>query len=113
MILLGNFGLGPQLVKHQPPHQVVGGAGRAGRLFVLDVAGGRAGEVPPDASPTLDLTHSAGEIRNVVVQRNPQNGGWRVHFELVPGAARLVELRAVLKLGDQPLTETWLYRWTA
>lgn len=91
----------------------IGGAGRTGRLFVLDVAGGRAGEVPPDASPTLDLTHSAGTIRNTVVQRNSQNGGWRVHFELVPGAARLVELRAVLKLGEQPLTETWLYRWTA
>jgi len=91
----------------------IGGAGRTGRLFVLDVAGGRAGEVPPNASPTLDLTHSAGTIRNTVVQRNSQNRGWRVHFELVPGAARLVELRAVLKLGEQPLTETWLYRWTA
>ncbi|NKE46080.1 glucan biosynthesis protein G [Roseomonas frigidaquae] len=90
----------------------VGAAGRAGRLFVLDVAGGKAGEVPPDTTPSLDLSHSAGEIRHAVVQRNPQNGGWRVHFELVPGAARQVELRAVLKLGDQPLTETWLYRWT-
>lgn len=90
----------------------VGAAGRAARLFVLDVAGGKAAEVPPDVIPTLDLSHSAGAIRHPVVQRNPQNGGWRVHFELVPGAARLVELRAALKLGDRPLTETWLYRWT-
>lgn len=89
-----------------------GAAGRSGRLFVLDIAGGKAGEVPPDAAPTLDLSNSAGTIRNPVVQRNPRNGGWRVHFELVPGAARLVELRAVLKLGEQPLSETWLYRWT-
>ncbi|MBU8539725.1 glucan biosynthesis protein G [Roseomonas tokyonensis] len=91
----------------------VGAAGRSGRLFVLDVAGGKAGEVPADVTPTLELSKSAGEIRNPVVQRNAQNGGWRVHFELVPGAARLVELRAQLKLGDRPLTETWLYRWTA
>ncbi len=91
----------------------LGAAGRSGRLFVLDVAGGKAGEVPPDVTPRLELSNGGGEIRNPVVQRNPQNGGWRVHFELVPGSARLVELRAVLKIGDQPLTETWLYRWTA
>jgi glucans biosynthesis protein len=83
------------------------------RLFVLDATGGRQGEVPEGTLPTLDLSASAGEIRNPVVQRNPQTGGWRVHFQLVPGSARLVELRAALKLGERPISETWLYRWTA
>ena len=80
---------------------------------MLDVAGGKAGEVPAGTLPTLDLRTSAGEIRNPVVQANPHTGGWRVHFQLAPGSARLAELRAVLNLGDRPLTETWLYRWTA
>jgi glucans biosynthesis protein len=91
----------------------IGAAGPRARLFVLDVAGGTAGQVPAGTLPTLELTSSAGEIGNPVVQANPHTGGWRVHFQLTPGAARLAELRAVLKLGDRPLSETWLYRWTA
>ncbi|HYF09665.1 MAG TPA: glucan biosynthesis protein, partial [Acetobacteraceae bacterium] len=91
----------------------IGAAGPQGRLFVLDVAGGRAGQVPDGTLPTLDLRSSAGEIGNPVVQPNPHIRGWRIHFQLAPGSARLSELRAVLKLGDRPLSETWLYRWTA
>nr|WP_240655272.1 glucan biosynthesis protein G [Rhodovarius crocodyli] len=90
-----------------------GAAGRSGRLFVLDVQGGRAASVPDAELPQLEVSASQGEIRNPVVQPNPETGGWRVHFELAPGSARLSELRAVLKTGEQPLSETWLYRWTA
>ena len=49
---------------------------------------------------------------NVVVQRNPEISGVRVTFELAPGGAELVELRLVLKAGEQAISETWLYRWT-
>ena len=31
----------------------------------------------------------------------------------LPGDARAVELRATLMQGDVPLSETWIYRWTA
>jgi glucans biosynthesis protein len=91
----------------------VGAAGRSGRLFVLDTQGGKPPQLAADALPTLDLSTGTGEIRNPVVLRNPETNGWRVHFELAPGNAPLAELRAVLKVGDQPITETWLYRWTA
>lgn len=91
----------------------IGAAGPRGRLFVLEVAGGKAGQVPAGTLPTLDLRTSAGEVGNAVVQANPHTGGWRVHFHLLPGSARLAELRALLTLGDRPLSETWLYRWTA
>jgi glucans biosynthesis protein len=91
----------------------VGAAGRDARLFVLDVAGGKLAERPPETPPTLEVTSDKGEIRHPVVLANTEAGGWRIHFELVPGNAPLVELRVVLKDGDQPLTETWLYRWTA
>jgi glucans biosynthesis protein len=43
---------------------------------------------------------------------NPQTGGWRISFELAPEGEKVVELRARIKLGDEPLTETWTYRWT-
>ena len=106
-VVTGNPGLA-QFVETR-----IGTAGPRGRLFVLDVAGGRPVQVPAGTSPTLDLRSSAGEVSNPVVQPNRHTGGWRVHFQLLPGSARLAELRAVLMLGDQPLTETWLYRWTA
>jgi glucans biosynthesis protein len=62
--------------------------------------------------PVLDVSSSTGRIENAVVQRNPETGGWRISFELVPGNERLVEMRALLKNGEVPLTETWLFRWT-
>jgi len=53
-----------------------------------------------------------GEVRDVVLQPNPETGGWRLAFVLVPGRAGLVELRARLMRGETALSETWLYRWT-
>jgi glucans biosynthesis protein len=47
----------------------------------------------------------------VVAQPNPESGGWRINFELLP-SAKLVELHAQLMDGKKPLSETWLYRWT-
>jgi glucans biosynthesis protein len=82
------------------------------RMFVLEAAGGRLTELPPDTEPVIDVSASAGRVANVVGQRNPETGGWRISFELIPGSERLVELRALLRMADAPLTETWLYRWT-
>jgi len=47
-----------------------------------------------------------------VLTPNPETGGWRISFELAPEGAKVVELRARIKLDDAPLTETWTYRWT-
>ena len=44
---------------------------------------------------------------------NPATGGWRLSFQLNQGSEKLVEMHARLMDGDKPLTETWLYRWTA
>lgn len=82
------------------------------RLFVLDAVGGRLGELQGDAKPEIEVGTSAGEVRNAVAQRNPDTGGWRLSFELAPGNAPLAELRALLKQGDRPLTESWIFRWT-
>ena len=37
----------------------------------------------------------------------------RVVFDLDPGSESYSELRLVLKAADKPVSETWLYRWTA
>jgi glucans biosynthesis protein len=82
------------------------------RLFVLEAAGGRLAALPEGAQPVLDVSASTGRIENAVLQRNPETGGWRTSFELLPGNQKLVELRALLKNDQGPLTETWLFRWT-
>ncbi len=90
------------------------GAGTEGsRLFVLDVAGGALKALPVDAKPRLDVSTDHGKIRNAAVSPNPEEGSWRIAFELLPEDARAVELRAQLLSGDTPLTETWIFRWTA
>jgi periplasmic glucans biosynthesis protein len=66
-----------------------------------------------DAPPTIDIGSSKGKIENPVVQPDPATGGWRLSFQLDQGSEKLVEMHARLMDGETPLTETWLYRWTA
>ena len=39
-----------------------------------------------------------------------ETGGWRIEFDLDVGGDETVDLRAFLLLGEQALSETWLYR---
>jgi len=80
------------------------------RLIVIDFGQDAigAGDEPTKAS----VTASAGTVTNVVVQPNPHTSGWRLAFHLDPGAADLIELRALLTRNGGPASETWLYRWT-
>lgn len=74
--------------------------------YVLDTA---PGGTLPDG---VKVESSAGEVRHVTLRANPETGGHRLAFELHPGGARLAELRAVLRRGATPVSETWLNRWT-
>lgn len=88
-----------------------GNAGeQGGRLVVVDFTGGRLGDIAEGVR--VQAQASAGELRNPVAYRNPHTGGWRVSFELEPGDARAVELRARLEDDSGVLSETWLSRWT-
>ena len=82
-----------------------------GRTVMIDFVGDAVKR--PDLHPTPDLGIAKGTIRNVVAEPNPETGGWRVLFEFLPGGERLVEMHARLMDGQTPLTETWIYRWTA
>jgi len=90
------------------------GAGPGGsRLFVLDAAGGALKTLAADAQPRVAVSTDRGKIQNAAVRANPEEGGWRIGFELLPKDAKAAELRAQLLMGDAPLTETWVLRWTA
>lgn len=79
-------------------------------LFVIDFVGPAVANLRD--MPVCDLNKNAGQVSNVVVQKNPELSGVRVSFELNPDGADLVELRCALKAGDQLISESWMYRWT-
>lgn len=63
--------------------------------------------------PVAVVSANPGTISDVAVHENPEIKGLRVSFELDPAGTDLCELRLALKLGDQQISETWLYRWTS
>lgn len=79
-------------------------------LFVVDFEGVAVAQ--SRELPAAQVGANPGQLANVVVQRNPEVPGVRVSFELNPGDAELVELRLSLKLAEQTISESWLYRWT-
>jgi glucans biosynthesis protein len=79
------------------------------RVFILDFVG--AGEKVDGLR--LDLSGSAGRISNATLMSNGNLHGLRASFELDPNDAPLIELRLRIMRADTPVTETWLYRWTA
>ena len=84
------------------------------RMIVIDFAGDAVRTLTADARLNLDVGASKGSIRNVISEANPHLGGWRLLFELVHGGEKLVDLHArILGADNKPLTETWIYRWTA
>ena len=84
------------------------GAAAGTRTFVVDFAG-----LKSNLQPRLDLAHDKGTLAHPLAQPDPEGGGWRISFTMTPGSEPTIELRGRLMQGDQPLTETWTYRWTS
>jgi glucans biosynthesis protein len=81
------------------------------RLFVLDIVGDKLQSAKPDTVHGV-VSANFGKVTNIVTQPVPENGGWRLSFNLAPEKAPVVELRAQLMANDDPLSEVWVYRWT-
>lgn len=79
------------------------------RLFALDLTGVNGN--PEELE--LEVQSSAGLVAHPVVQRNPAVRGMRATFEYDPQGAQLAEFRVVARKDGKPVSETWLYRWTA
>ena len=90
----------------------MGGRPEGGQIIAIDFAA--SDRVPQDLAEIEVLVRtSAGIVSSGVVQRNPETGGPRLAFTFVPEGAALAEFRAQLRLRGEPLSEVWLYRWTA
>ena len=77
------------------------------KRFVLDFAGGTA--AVRDPAPVAAVEASGGRVLGVVTQRNAPLDGWRVFFDLEPDERQPVELRAVLRQDERPVSETWVW----
>lgn len=82
------------------------------RRFVVEFAGDRLADPGVVASTRANITTQPGQIQNVRIWPYPERKLMRVGFEVDPGTDSLCELRLVLQSGGQPVSETWLDRWT-
>jgi len=79
------------------------------RVYMIDFTG--SGEKIDGLR--VDLSASAGKTSNLTLVPNPTVHGFRVGFELDSNNADVIELRLRVLQGNRPISETWLYRWTA
>lgn len=83
-----------------------------GTIVLIDF---EAGPGMPDDLTLIEhpIRSSAGTVSGGVLQRNPETGGPRLAFKFDPQGAELIEFRAQLLVDGAPISEVWLYRWTA
>ena len=89
----------------------IGSRGEGDKLFVLELMGDKLKGVDPKTIKGV-VTAEKSEITNIVTERNPETGGWRLSFQCSVKNQVPIELRAVLVQNDVPVSEVWIYRWT-
>ena len=84
------------------------------RRFAVDFAGGDLLMLGKRAKIEPDLHVSHGKIELASVRPLDAIGGYRAMFDVRPpdDGTTPIDLRMVLRLGDQALSETWIYQWS-
>lgn len=81
------------------------------RKFVIDFAGGPLEALGKQDEVVAVVTQSRGEISNRYALQVVGTKIWRAFFDLQAEGIDPVDLRCFLRLGDQALSETWLYQY--
>ena len=83
------------------------------RKFVVEFLGGRLGSLPFGTRPEPVLSSTSGSFTNVFTEAVPDGvaGHWRALFDFTASGTDVVDMRLYLKVGDQTLSETWLYQY--
>ncbi|MBV5263846.1 glucan biosynthesis protein [Pinisolibacter aquiterrae] len=87
------------------------GGGDEERLFIVDFVGAAVETSKPE-DLKAEISCRPGTVIEPVIEANPHTKGLRLAFRVKVDAAQMVEVRARLMRGADPVTETWLYRWT-
>lgn len=81
--------------------------------FAVDFSGGALPLLADNAEVELQLSASRGKTEITSARPLKSINGYRAMFDLVPDdSLEPIDLRLQLKLGNQVLTETWLYQYT-
>lgn len=88
------------------------GSSPSRRRFFVDFTGDTFGDANVLADIRPQLSARPGSIASVRMIPYRDRKVIRVAFELEAGSETLSELRLLLERQGQPVSETWLYRWT-
>lgn len=77
------------------------------RRMVVEFAGGELASLEPEQPVTSDVGLANAKLKRTYVEALPWKRGWRLFIDFEPDGKKPVDLRAVLQLRGQPLTETW------
>lgn len=83
--------------------------------FVIDFKGNKLNTINDASLLTPVVSASEGHLRDIVVQKNPIDDGYRLFFDYKP-TGKTAELRASLKFDqkntkDEMVTEVWTYQF--
>ncbi len=81
------------------------------RKFVIDFAGGPLKAMQPRFDVTPVVTATNGTVDNAYVIKVVGTDRWRALFDLSADGKTPVDLRCYLLLGDETLSETWIYQF--
>ncbi|MFO1117741.1 MAG: glucan biosynthesis protein D [Beijerinckiaceae bacterium] len=86
---------------------------RGVRKFMVEFLGGPLAKLPKGVRPVADLSASRGTFSYVFTDPVPDDvpGHWRAQFDLTVEGDDPVEMRLVLKNGEEVLTETWMFQY--
>lgn len=101
-VVATRLGEGGRPGQPRPPHSY---------KFVIDFAGGRLAELDREQKVEPVVETSRGEIIRPYALPPVGTDRWRAFFDIHVKGPEAVELRCYLRLGDEALTETWLYRF--
>lgn len=92
-----------------------GGRGSTGkrRRFVVEFTGDIFADEGTWPNLKQMLSTNVGTITATQTFYSKERKTCRVLFELDPGSEAVAEMRLVLEQNGKPVSETWLYRWTA
>ena len=89
------------------------GKNGAHRRFAVEMVGDVFADPQKAAATTADLHANPGKIASLRLFAYKERRSVRTVFDLDPGSETYSELRLTLNLDNTPISETWLYRWTA
>jgi glucans biosynthesis protein len=80
------------------------------RKLVIDYVGGPLASMAQRFDVTPVVTASRGTVDNAYVIKVVGTDKWRALFDLETPGSEPIDLRCYLRLGDETLTETWVYQ---